>query len=71
MLDFDISRLKLVINRHFKYTKSQKAKLIIDNWDKYLPLFLKITPYEFKRALNERKQRMLINKDLPIKIAGE
>ena len=71
LLDFDVSRLKLIINRHFKYTKSPKAKLIIDNWDKYLPLFLKITPYEFKRALNERKQRLLINKDLPIKIAGE
>ena len=71
LLDFDVSRLKLIINRHFKYTTSPKAKLIIDNWDKYLPLFLKITPYEFKRALNERKQRLLINKDLPIKIAGE
>jgi glutamate synthase (NADPH/NADH) large chain len=71
LLDFDVSRLKLIINRHLKYTKSPKAKLIIDNWDKYLPLFLKITPYEFKRALNERKQRLLINKNLPIKIAGE
>jgi hypothetical protein len=26
LLDFDISRLKLLINRHYKNTKSEKAK---------------------------------------------
>ena len=70
LLDFDISRLKLFINRHYKNTKSQKAKLIIDNWEKYLPLFIKITPFEFKRALNERKQNLKEEK-IPSRIAGE
>jgi hypothetical protein len=29
-------------------------------------LFVKITPFEFKRALNDRKEKVMINK-----IAGE
>ena len=62
--------LKLLINRHYKNTKSQKAKLIIDNWEKYLPLFIKITPFEFKRALNERRQNLKEEK-IPSRIAGE
>jgi glutamate synthase (NADPH/NADH) large chain len=70
LLDFDISRLKLLINRHYKNTESQKAKLIIDNWEKYLPLFIKITPFEFKRALNERRQNLKEEK-IPSRIAGE
>ena len=71
LLDFDESRLKLIIQRHLKYTKSEKASVILENWCKYLNLFHKITPFDFKRALNERKQRLQENKNLPNKIAGE
>jgi glutamate synthase (NADPH/NADH) large chain len=70
LLDFDISRLKLLINRHYKNTKSEKAKKIINNWEKFLPQFIKITPFEFRRALIERKQK-LIDENIPSRIAGE
>ena len=70
LLDFDISRLKLLINRHYKNTKSEKAKIIINNWEKFLPQFIKITPFEFRRALIERKQK-LIDENIPSRIAGE
>jgi glutamate synthase (NADPH/NADH) large chain len=65
-LSFDVSRLKITIQNHVKFTKSEKGKLILSNWEKYLPLFVKITPFEFKRALNDRKEKVMINK-----IAGE
>jgi len=71
LLDFDEARLKLIIQRHFKYTKSTKAKMILDNWIKYINLFHKITPFDYKRALNERKQRLKENKIIPNRIAGE
>ena len=71
LLDFDEARLKLIIKRHFKYTKSTKAKMILDNWNKYINLFHKITPFDFKRALNERKQKIKENKIMPNRIAGE
>jgi len=71
LLDFDESRLKLIIQRHLKYTKSEKARVILENWSKYIKLFHKITPFDFKRALNERKKRLKENKIIPNKIAGE
>ena len=71
LLDFDEARLKLIIKRHFKYTKSTKAKIILDNWNKYINLFHKITPFDYKRALNERKQKLKENKIMPNRIAGE
>ena len=70
LLDFDISRLKLLINRHYKNTKSEKAKKIINDWKKFLPQFIKITPFEFRRALIERKQK-LTDENIPSRIAGE
>ena len=66
LLSFDVSRLKITIQNHVKFTNSEKGKLILSNWEKYLPLFVKITPFEFKRALNDRKEKVMINK-----IAGE
>ena len=42
-----------------------------DEWNKYINLFYKITPFDFKRALNERKQRLKENNKLPNRIAGE
>ncbi len=71
LLDFDEARLKLIIQRHLKYTKSEKARLILDNWSKYLNLFYKITPFDFKRALYERKQKLKEDNKLPNRIAGE
>ena len=71
LLDFDEARLKLIIQRHLKYTKSEKARLILDDWSKYLNLFYKITPFDFKRALNERKQKLKEANKVPNRIAGE
>ncbi len=71
LLDFDEARLKLIIQRHFKYTKSEKARLVLDDWKKYIKLFYKITPFDFKRALNERKHKRKENNNVLNKIAGE
>ena len=69
--DFAEARLKLIIQRHLKYTKREKARLILDDWNKYLNLFYKITPFDFKRALNDRKQNLKEDNKEPNRIAGE
>ena len=71
LLSFDVSRLKIIIQNHVKYTKSEKGKLILNEWEKYLPLFIKITPFEFKRALNDRKDNEKLSVNIISKIAGE
>jgi glutamate synthase (NADPH/NADH) large chain len=45
--------LKTLIEKHLKYTESERAKFILDNWDKVRPQFIKVMPNEYKRALNE------------------
>jgi len=45
--------LKTLIEKHFKYTNSERAKYILDNWDKVRTQFIKVMPNEYKRALNE------------------
>jgi glutamate synthase (NADPH/NADH) large chain len=45
--------LKTHIEKHLKYTESERAKFILDNWDKVRPQFVKVMPNEYKRALNE------------------
>jgi len=58
----DIRELKNLITSHLKYTSSAKAKKILDNWDEYLPQFIKVIPYEYKAVLEEEKLRELRKK---------
>jgi len=49
----DAAALRGKIEKHFRYTGSARAKLILDNWSQYLPKFLKVMPTEYRRALKE------------------
>jgi glutamate synthase (NADPH/NADH) large chain len=51
----DSAELKQLITQHHHYTQSPLAKRILDNWDEYLPHFIKITPIEYQRVLQEEK----------------
>ncbi|MEN3940328.1 glutamate synthase large subunit [Prosthecobacter sp. SYSU 5D2] len=39
----DINQLHTLVSDHLERTESLRAKDILDNWDKYLPLFIKVT----------------------------
>jgi len=43
--------LKEIIERHAKYTGSQKAQSILSNWEATLPKFVKVMPRDYKRVL--------------------
>ncbi|UTY57310.1 glutamate synthase-related protein [Massilia sp. erpn] len=45
--------LKRLIERHFKYTGSTRARLLLDNWAESRGKFIKVFPSEYKRALVE------------------
>jgi glutamate synthase (NADPH) large chain len=49
----DATRIHELLARHVKYTDSSKAKTILNNWANYLPLFVKVMPVEYARALAE------------------
>ena len=47
----DATRIHELLARHYKYTYSSKARTILDNWAHYLPMFVKVMPVEYARAL--------------------
>jgi len=51
----DRKELQGLISNHYKYTKSQLAKKILDNWSEYVDKFKKIVPIEYKKVLQEEK----------------
>jgi glutamate synthase (NADPH/NADH) large chain len=51
----DAERLHLLITRHARFTGSRLAAKILADWKTYCPLFRKVMPVEYRRALNELK----------------
>jgi glutamate synthase (NADPH/NADH) large chain len=51
----DVNELTELISRHYQFTKSKKAKMILDDPYKYIPMFIKVIPYDFKKVLQEQK----------------
>jgi glutamate synthase (NADPH/NADH) large chain len=49
----DAERLNLLISNHARYTGSKRAAEILADWDRYRPLFRKVMPVEYRRALAE------------------
>ncbi|MBN9460287.1 MAG: glutamate synthase subunit alpha [Burkholderiales bacterium] len=45
--------LKNLIEKHFRYTGSEKARAVLDHWDRRRALFVKVFPHEYKRALGQ------------------
>jgi glutamate synthase (NADPH/NADH) large chain len=58
----DIVELQDLINKHLLYTQSTLAAKILTNWDEYLPKFVKVIPFEYKKVLEELKLRELEKK---------
>ena len=53
MSGMDAERLHQLISNHYRFTGSKRAKHILDNWAEMLPLFVKVMPVEYRRALRE------------------
>jgi len=49
----DAGEIKGMIEKHLKYTKSKKAKYILNNWEECLPSFVKVFPMEYRRVLGK------------------
>ncbi|HEX9850595.1 glutamate synthase large subunit [Candidatus Deferrimicrobium sp.] len=57
----DIRRLRAMIESHFRYTGSQRAAQILENWESRLPLFVKIMPIEYRKSLERMRMEEEIN----------
>jgi len=43
--------LRKLIEAHLRYTSSQLARRILEDWEGSLPFFVKVFPMEYRRAL--------------------
>jgi glutamate synthase (NADPH/NADH) large chain len=56
MTRYDAERLRILITRHARFTHSRRAADMLADWGRYLPLFRKVMPLEYRRALAEMKR---------------
>jgi glutamate synthase (NADPH/NADH) large chain len=60
----DEAILKGLIERHFKYTGSTRARNMLDNWADTRSKFVKVFPSEYKRALGELHAAKVVKAEL-------
>ena len=56
----DISILRTMIEDHLKHTGSTPARRVLDSWDAALSQFRKIMPRDYRRVLEEKKQKQVV-----------
>jgi glutamate synthase domain-containing protein 3 len=59
--DEDVKRLRSMVENHFRYTGSQRAAQILENWESRLPLFVKVMPIEYRKSLERMRMEEELN----------
>jgi len=49
----DISKLKQLVQNHYKYTNSTRAVYLLNHWEENLAKWVKVIPKEYKRVLQQ------------------
>ena len=49
----DAEKLRLMLDEHIAATGSEKAKMIVSDFEGYLPKFKKIIPHDYKKIMEE------------------
>ena len=64
--DDDANDLKMLIEKHYVYTNSQRAKYLLENWENTLSKFVKVMPTEYKKALKRLETEEELFEELTI-----
>ncbi|MCS7205634.1 MAG: glutamate synthase large subunit [Leptospiraceae bacterium] len=55
----EIEFVKNMLTKHYQYTKSKRAKEILDNWENEIGNFVKVMPGDYKLALQKLEEEEL------------
>ncbi|MGM0377302.1 MAG: glutamate synthase subunit alpha, partial [Bacteroidota bacterium] len=58
----DIQELQALLHKHLLHTNSAKAREVLVNWTRYLPRFVKVIPFEYKKVLEQQKVQEMEDK---------
>lgn len=67
----DTNELTELISKHYQYTNSKKAGMILEDMNKYLPMFIKVIPYDYKKVMQEQKLEEIRKKIADVEIDVE
>jgi glutamate synthase (NADPH) large chain len=67
----DTNELNRLISRHYRFTGSKKAKMILDDFNNWLPKFIKVIPYDYKKVLQELKLEEIKKKIADVEVDVE
>jgi glutamate synthase domain-containing protein 3 len=64
----DVKLVRDLVHRHMEFTGSQRAKLILENWNEAVWRFIKVFPHEYKRVLGvaRAEQAYIPGQSLPV-----
>ena len=48
----DEETVRKLVEKHFEYTASPRARFILDQWQQLVKKFVKVFPHDYKRVLN-------------------
>jgi len=51
----DVQELRAILEDHYRLTNSPRAKMLLENWDAHLPLFVKVMPIDYRQSLERMK----------------
>jgi glutamate synthase (NADPH/NADH) large chain len=52
----DIATIRTLLENHYKFTGSAKAKAILDDWENELRWFIKVMPTDYRRVLEHQAE---------------
>jgi glutamate synthase domain-containing protein 3 len=52
-----------MITKHTEYTNSKQGMRLLENWEESLPLFVKVMPQDYRKALEKLKAREMSESD--------
>jgi glutamate synthase domain-containing protein 3 len=55
--DEDVQTIRRLLENHVKYTGSQVAQAILDNWDTEIHRFVKVMPNDYRRVLANKAEQ--------------
>ncbi len=67
MLEADEARLRHYLQNHLDFTGSEIARQILDDWNQWLPRFVRVMPYEYETALQALEMNVA---EEPLREAG-
>src|SRR5690606_35963381 len=62
----DLSELKILIQDHYRYTKSAVASDILQFWEENSVKFIKVMPQEYKKALQLLEEQKMNNEEMEL-----